>query len=250
MRMQVFSLLTGALVLIPAGSLKADEASKALIEKAVKAYGGAEKLEKVQALRAKVKGTLELAGMDIEFTSNGLTDMSGKHKSEVEVEVMGQKIAIVQVFDGQKGWVKLADSTSDLEGDQLKELRNETHSGRVNLLVPLLKDKAFSLTALGEIKVNGKPALGVKVSAKDYRDIQLYFDKETGLVVKSVRQVLDTTTRQEVTQETYLSAFKETAGIKHATRVVIHREGKKFLEAEVVEWKALDQSNASEFAKP
>jgi hypothetical protein len=98
--------------------------------------------------------------------------------------------------------------------------------------------------------VNGKPAQGVKVSAKDFRDVELYFDQATGLIVKTSRQVLDTQTMKEVTQETYLSEFKESGGLKHATKAVIHREGKKFLEVEVTEYKLLDSVDDSEFAKP
>src|SRR5262249_31340150 len=59
-----------------------------------------------------------------------------------------------------------------------------SHRHRVTTLVPLLEDPGFTLTALGEAKVEGRAALGVKVAFKGRPDLSLYFDQESGLLVK------------------------------------------------------------------
>lgn len=228
----------------------ADDEPKALVEKAIKAYGGEEKLAGIKAIRIKSKGNIDVLGQTIAFTSNGVQQLTGQVRNEITLDIMGQQLTILQICDGKKGWFRLMDNTMELEGDLLKEMQAQAHSTRVTTLVPLLKDKAFTLAPLGEVKVKGKPALGVKVTAKDQRDIDLYFDKETGLIAKVARQAFDSNTMKEVMQEMIFSDFKETDGLKHATKVLMNHDGKKLLELDITEYKLIDKLDASEFAKP
>lgn len=241
---------TAGLLLIASPGAAAPDEPKDLVEKGVKALGGADRLAKVKGLRIKGKGTIDIMGMTLDFTSDAVMDNNGRMKSEVMVEVMGQKFALIQVYDGKKGWMSLMGNVVEMEGDQLKELKEEIHSRRVNTLLPLLKDNGFTLATIGEAKVNGKPANGVKVSAKGFRDIDLYFDQASGLLVKTARQAYDTTTMKEVAQETLNSEFKDADGIKYATKAALQRDGKKFLDVEITEYKALETIDDSEFAKP
>jgi hypothetical protein len=250
MRKLLLSSWAIIVLLVPAAAARADDEPKALIEKAIKAAGGEEKLAGIKALRVKSKGNIEILGQSLPFTSEGVQQLSGQLKSTVNLDFMGQNLSVIQVFDGKKGWIKVMDNVMELDGDLLKEMKQQLHNARVNTLVPLLKDKAFTLALLGEIKVNDKPALGVKVSAKDFRDMDLYFDKETGLMVKTVFQALDTTTMKEVSREMILSDFKETDGLKHATKILMNQDGKKFIEGEITEYKIVDKLDDGEFVKP
>lgn len=245
-------LLTGVVgFFLGAGpAAQAQNEPKQLIEKAVQAAGGEEKLAKLKGYRIKAKGTLEILGMSLDFTSTGLLDLSGRIRTEVELEIMGRKFTVLQVYDGKKAWVKAMDRTMELEGDLLKEMKEQMHAGRVSFLLPLLKNDGYTLAPLGEIKVNGKPAQGVKVSAKGFRDIDLYFDQATGLLVKTAGQTLEQTTMKEVAQESVMSDFKEFDGLKQPTKVITHQDGKKFLEVEVMEYKGVAEVDNSEFAKP
>ncbi len=242
-------LAAAAGLFLVSGAIAADE-PKALVEKAVKAIGGAERLAKAKGYRTKGKGTIEIMGMSLEFTSDAVMDPAGRIKSEVSFEIMGHKISVIQVFDGKKGWMIFMGNVVELEGDQLKELKEEIHNRRVNTLLPLLKDKTFTFATLGETKVNGKPAQGVKVSAKGYRDIELYIDPASGLVVKTIRQAYDMQGMKEVSQDVVNSEFKEADGIKYASKAVLQRDGKKFLDLEITEYKTLENVDDSEFAKP
>jgi hypothetical protein len=251
MRNYLLSTIAIGLYLLPAPLARAaDDEPKALIEKAIKASGGEEKLAAIKALRIKSKGNVDVLGQTFAFTSNGVHQLAGQLKNEITIDIMGQQLTVLQVYDGKKGWFRLMDNTQELEGDTLKEMQAQAHSIRVNTLVPLLKDKAFTLAPLGEVKVNGKPALGVKVTAKDQRDIDLYFDKETGLVTKVSRQGFDTNTMKEVMHEMIFSDFKDFDGVKHATKIVMNNDGKKLLDLEVTEYKVVDKLDDSEFAKP
>lgn len=248
MRSLVLACTAGFLVVLT--STAAADEPKELVEKGVKALGGADRLAKVKGVRTKGKGAIAIMGMNLEFTNEGVIDSKGRMRSEVSFEIMGQKFSVIQVYDGKKGWMSLMGNVMELEGDQLKELQDEIHNRRVSTLLPLLKDNTYTLATIGETKVNGKPAQGVKVSAKDRRDIELYFDPTTGLIVKTIRQAYDQQGMKEVSQETMNSEFKEAGGIKYPSKAVIQRDGKKFLDLEITEYKPLQSVDDSEFAKP
>ena len=48
-------------------------------------------------------------------------------------------------------------------------------------MVKLVKDKGYELALIGEVKVEDKPAIGVRVSVKGQKDINLFFDKQSGV---------------------------------------------------------------------
>jgi len=243
--------LVVGLLLVPASQGQAPEDAKALIAKAIKAHGGEERLAKLNGFRIKLKGTLNIQGNDVEFTSeSAVLHKSDQLKNQVQFELMGVKFNILQVADGKSAWLKVLDMVKDLDGDLLKEMKEESYAGRVGLLVPLLKEPGFQLKTLGEFQVNGKPALAVKVSAKDHRDIELYIDKESGLVVKSRRQSLDSGSGQEVARESFFTDFKEKDGYKYPAKIVTLNDGKKFLTAEVTDYQLVDTIDPKEFTKP
>lgn len=247
---RISAVCLGLLLAAPAARAQNDD-PKAIIEKAVKAHGGEEALTKHPAYRAKLKGALEVMGLSLDFSSEGLMTRNDRMRSEIVLDVMGVKVSVVQVFNGQQGWMKVGDEeTKDVEEEHLKEMKEEGHSVRVGSLVPLLKDKAYTLAYLGEIKVGDKPAVGVKVQAKGFREIDLWFDKASGLMVKTQRTTYDLTARKEVLKETYLSDYQEANGVKHARKVRIDQDGKKLLEGEITEYKVLDKVDDREFAKP
>jgi hypothetical protein len=243
-------LLLGLLLVGAQRASAQNNDAKAIIEKAVKAHGGEDKLGKLQVYRAKMKGTLEAMGLSLDFTSEGLMTLRDRMRTEITLDIMGNKISVLQVFNGQKGWMKIGDDVKDVDEEHLKEMKEEGHSVRVGSLAPLLKDKTYTLAYLGEAKVGDKPAVGVKVSAKGYREIDLWFDKDNGLLVKSMRPTFDLTARKEVMKETYLSDYRDANGMKHAGKVRIDQDGKKLLEGEITEYQILDKADDSEFAKP
>lgn len=228
----------------------ADDDPKAIIEKSIKESGGEEKIAKLGTARMKQKGTMTVMGQTVGLTMETVYQLPLKYRSQMELDLNGKKIEATQGFDGDKGWMTAFGKTDDLPEAQLKALKDEAYVSSVEMLLPLLKDKAFTLTALPEIKVAGKPAVGVKVASKGHKDIELYFDKTTAMPVRTVRPGLDPLTMKEVTFEVTYSDPKELGGVKHPSKAVVVADGKKFMELEVTELKPLDKINPKEFAKP
>ena len=226
--------LASGLVLAVALAARADDAAaRALVEKAVQAHGGAARLAKLPAVTATIKGTFHGFGEAVPFTGATAADGADRHRAEFAAEAGGQKFRLVHVLRGDRGWVKVDDETQELDKDALAEAREEAHAVWVATLAPL-KDPAFGLAPLGEVEVEKRPAAGVKVSCKGRRDVNLYFDKETGLLVKTEARVQDDDGR-EMTEETILADYREVQGTKQAMKFTVRRDGKPYLEGEVVE---------------
>src|SRR5262249_43300801 len=152
-------------------------------------------------------------------------------------------------YDGTKGWVKANDQLMELNDKLLDEMKEAVYLNQLGRLV-FLKDKSVELSPLGEVKVNDRPAVGVRIVSKGHRDLNLYFDKETGLMAKMERQAFDTMTQQMVQEERIMQEYQVVDGMKVAKKVRVNRDGKKFMEAEVLEVKFSDKLDDSEFAKP
>jgi hypothetical protein len=104
---------------------------------------------------------------------------------------------------------------------------------------------------LPEAKVGDRAAVGVKVSSAGHRDVDLYFDKMSGLLVKSETRVkAEEMDGKEVSQETVFTEFKEIDGAKVATKFVIKRDGKPYVEAELTDLKPAAKLDDKLFAKP
>src|SRR5262249_6261261 len=188
-------------------------------------------------------------GMEIPFTGEIAAQGNDQTKVLVDGDVSGQKFAVTIVFNRDKGWNKIGDMLMDMTEEQLKEAQEGAYGNWLTNLVPL-KDKAHALSSLGEVKVNDRPALGIRVSSKGHRDVNLYFDKENSLLLKSEMRVKDEMTGMEVNQESYFSDYQEVDGFKEAKKFVIKKDGKPFLEAEVEEIRRQEKLDDSVFAKP
>jgi hypothetical protein len=240
-----------ALLLTAAFALRAadQDDAKAIIDKAIKARGGEEKLAKLKAVTIRFKGTLHGAGGDVPFTAELVTQGSDQSRLALDGEVNGMKFTFVQVLNRDKGWNKVNDAVEELNADKLAEAKEGAYESWAATLTPL-KDKAFALSSLGEVKVENRPAFGVRVSSKGHRDVNLYFDKESSLLVKVERRVKDEESGMEVNQESNYSDFKEADGFKEAMKIVVKKDGKPFVEATVEEVKREEKIDDSIFAKP
>jgi hypothetical protein len=155
------------------------------------------------------------------------------------------------VFDGKQGWMKINDNTIDLDEDAVAEAKEDIHAGRVETLVPLLKDKRFELSPLGEAKVGDHEAVGVQVAHKGHRDIKLFFDKKTGLLLKNERVIKDPMLGgQERKQETLHSDYKDVNGVKYPMKLDIKRDGEKHLEGQLTDFQTDVKIDNAVFAKP
>ena len=240
--------LVACLCLTPA-VYSAEDTPRQIIEKAIKATGGAKNLAKLKVSRSKFKGTLETQGITANITGETLVQLPGQMKLVINAEVQNQNFTINYVLNGGKGWLDVAGNTMELKGAELEDEKEGLYAEQARNLLPLLQDKAYRLTPLGDLKVEGRDTVGIKVSSPGHKDINLYFDKKTGLLAKDERRALDEN-KQEVTEEAFYSSYREVDGVQVPGKLVVHQDGNKLFEVEVTDYAFPGHIDETEFARP
>jgi hypothetical protein len=226
-----------------------DKATDAVLDKAIKALGGEEKLRTLKAVTWKAKGTITLGDNDSDFTSQATVQGLDHIRSEFEGEFGGNKVKGVTVLNGDKGWRKFGDMAMELDKDGVANEKRGLYLQMIPMTLLPLKGKEFKVKAGSDEKVNDKPAVSLLVTGPDGKEFTLFFDKDSGLPVKQVAKVVGFG-GDEFTQETTFDGYKDFGGIKKATKVENKRDGKKFLSLETTEFKAVDKVDPKTFAEP
>jgi hypothetical protein len=242
--------LAGLLFVAPA--VRADDAAdaKAIIEKAIKARGDKPD-SKLVATTWKEKIAFDAAGQKLDLDTEWTVQPPDKLRLQISVAVGGQTIDLVAVVNGEKAWYLVNGQLQESEGAHLAESLGEMNRMWATSLTPLLADEGFKLATAKEKAVNGKPAVGVAVRNGKRPVVTLYFDKETGLLVKREAMVKDQSTDgKEVLEEVVLSDYKEADGRKYHTKAVVIRDGKEWYRSEVSRPRPVEKPDPKLFDKP
>ena len=244
------TILAAAFVAGATSPLRADDKdTTAILDKAIKALGGEEKLSKAQTFTQSAKGTITIMDNDSEITSNMWVQGLDHARQEFTGNFGGNSVKGATVVAGDKGWRKFGDDKTALEGDALANQKRGMYLALVPVTVLPLKGKGFKVQAAGEEKVGDKAAVKIKGTGPDDKEFTLYFDKETGLPLKIVAKVAGFM-GGEFLQETSYGDYKEMGGIKKATKITATRDGAKFLNQEITDFKVVDKLDPKTFAEP
>jgi hypothetical protein len=242
--------IVASCILLPSFAV-ADDAGRAVVEKAIKAHGGPEKVAKLRVMRVKAEGTITLApgqpGLPIVIED--WWQMPDQYKTTSRFELDKKKVSQTQTIDGGTGWIQGAGQVTDMPKDALTEMRKQKFAEDADRL-GFLGDKDVEVTALGEAKVGGRASVGVLVKAKDRREVKLYFDKESGRLVKREHTVFDGGTGKDVVQEVVFGDYRDRDGVPHYHTFTASRGGKKFVDLKIVEIEFFDKLDKKVFAKP
>ena len=250
MRSALFSLV--GLLFAFAPELRADDAAdaKAVVEKAIKARGDKPDA-KFTAMTWKDKGKFSGGGFELPYTADWAFQAPDKYRFVLVGTFGDAKITLTVVVDGEKAWEAEGDTVREITGQKLEYVRGEAYQLWVMALAPLVTDKGFTLATAKGKDVNGKPTSAVKVTRDKQPAITLYFDKESGLLVKREVMVKDEFQKwKEVLDEVYVSDYKEVDGAKVFTTLKIVRDGKTMIESTLSDVKSAEKLDAKLFEKP
>lgn len=217
----------------------AQDPSKAVVEKAIKATGGEETLKKFPAGSSQMKGKMILNGTDVPFTGSMVFSVPGKVRMELNAEFGGRKVSLVQVVDGAKvKQVEDGKPTENISEAAKLELQQAALLQEISLLYPLLDATKYTIKeGKGTILTNA-----VVVEAKGLKTVTLYFDKNTGLLSKMSREGLSPVGAR-VVEETAYEDYKDAGGVKIPMKTQVMHDGKLFLDFIVTEYKPLAKTD-------
>jgi hypothetical protein len=234
------------------GVATADEKVEAVVKKGIEAHGGADALNKYKAGRCKMKGDMSVMGMDFDFTGTMAYSMPDRYKVEIDGEIMGQKFHATQVVKGEsiKNTFMIGGMTIPINGDEEKqELKLTMAMQEAEQLTTLLDAKKFTVKAADDEDVNGKKASVLLVTpAAVKKEVKMYFDKTSGLLVKTAHKGKGAGEgAEEVFEEAFHSEFKKIKGIQMATKLAVTHDGKKFMNVEMSDYDLSEKIDDKEF---
>lgn len=253
MRIPGFVLLA---VVLLAGAVRADDgaAARALIDAAVRAHGGEAALAKYPVKTVKTEGIFQGYDRTPVFfhTCETTTHGAEQYRMALNGDMQKQKFQIVNVLDGGRGWIKQAggtvQDTSPCTPAQLANFQEGGYATWVATLVPL-KGREFTLSPAGEQKHGERALAGVRVSNKGHRDVSLFFDKQSHLLVKTEeRGTAGTGVEGKV--ETIRGRNKDVQGVQLPVSWEVYYNGRCLWSHHVTDYKLSEKPAPGTFAKP
>ena len=214
-----------------------------VIDQAIQAAGGAEKLSRLTAQTWRAKMTIHEEGQMRTIDARYAVQWPDKLRSDV----VG---SYTMVRNGDEGWLSQGKTLQDLTTDQLLFLKEDMHVNWLRTLAPL-RAKGIRFQSVPPIEVEGRATLGVRVSSSGHRDVVFLFDKETHDVVKTETKSRGLGEEGELANiESFYSKFEKVAGTRVPTRVRIVREGELFMEIEISDIQRSEKLDPQLFARP
>ncbi|MCS7045301.1 MAG: hypothetical protein NZO58_02985 [Gemmataceae bacterium] len=235
----------------PAKVTAQDDDARILVLKAQKAHGGRETLNKYRAAQFKYKGDVDINGMQAKVEGEVFYNFPDRMKNVIQVDANGMKIVVQQGRDAKGLWVSVLGMTQEINDKELLDEMNE--SMYVEKVVGLadIDDKSYKFSTIGEMKIKNKDTIGVRVSRDGRRDVTLWIDKKTHLVVKSENRGKDPFGQGgEANQEKYFFDYQPVSGVQSPRRMEVHHDGKRIMELELTETRYHEKLDESQFNRP
>ena len=251
-RYLVAALVTTAICGLVRPASSADDSAAAdagaIVDKAIQAVGEA-KLRAAKGATWKTKGKISFGDNESDFTSTITAAGLDHFRQEFEAEFGGNKVQGIVVIAGDKGWRKFGENRLEMDAEAIANEKRVVYLQVAPGLLTPLKGNDFKLEAAGNQKVGETDAAAIKATGPDGKDFTLYFDKTSGLLLKLSAKIIGFG-GEEFLDETSYRDYKELGGIKKATKVESKRNGQRFIEAETIDFKLLDQVDPATFAEP
>ena len=211
------------------------EQGRALLRRGQQALGGAEKL-------AAVKDSSQSLEMALDASAGGIKIKQQNRYVSPQYLRQDQDLPFgkVSVYtDGKSGWLATPQGTMPMPAQVLKQAQGELFR---HLIALMLSDRDASRT------VNAVQKNAVEISAKDGETVKLEFDEATGLPAREIYRESGMGGGPAEMEEVY-SDWRDAGGLKLPFKITILKDGKKFAEAVVSEYKFNTGIKAEELSK-
>lgn len=180
-----------------------------VLEKYVKAIGGRDALQKFKTRYQA--GTVELSPMGLKGTIESYSRSDDRSLTKVSLAGIGD---ILDGYDGKTAW-----TVNPIQGNRIKEGRELLQTKRNNIYARESSiDKIYkNVMVRGIEKVGERDAYVIVASTDGLPDDILYFDKESGLMLRS--DTISITPEGEQAVKTFYDDYREVDGIKSAFKI-------------------------------
>jgi hypothetical protein len=232
------------------GGAGAQETPRGTLEAAIKAHGGKQNLAKTLTgtLHAKAKMALS-PDVDAAISWEETFELPRRYRRTIKGQFMGKDFSMEYAITDGSGWIRQnGGKAKDYKGD--KQPLSRSWNAILAILPSCLAEGA-NLKAAGKAKVEGREAVGVRVSdEKNGIEAVLFFDSKSGLLLKSKRRMQHPVTGREADAEVILGNYKEVSGVKYPRRITTYIDGKKAVEMDITRIELLKKLDDRLFERP
>jgi hypothetical protein len=166
-----------------------------------KAIGGRAAIEKIKS--AVIRGTVANAS-----GSTGTFEAAQIAPDKGYETMTTQRGTRIRVLNQQKGWEKTAFGVNELAGQQLQDMKlSLALFGNLNL-----KDQFTKFEVIGTDKIANHDASVVKATRPDQKRERLYFDSESGLLLRRITEM--NSKIGVIAEETDFDDYRDVEGVK------------------------------------
>lgn len=222
------------------------ESPRAVLDRAIEAVGGEQQLRKLAKSQYK-------SGVCSYINGQPQPEMQWRWLIRLpdclRQEIIDHRQAASYVLRGSEGWVQTDGEYGTMRERAVQALRDDLHGLKIQYLLEA-REPYYHLQMLPPKRVEGTWSVGILVRGDGVPDVSLYFDKGSGLLVKSEMHVRDMLLGHTLFQEIYFKGYENLQGLKYPMHLVIYQDYSKFREIKVKEVKFLETIRDSEFIRP
>ena len=228
---------------VPEATQASADKAKEIVGKVVAAAGGADKILAVKSVTDASTVTVATPNGDMVVDIK----IAMGYPDRMRLDIMTPMGTMVQVLNGDKGWMSGPQGAVDLQGSQIDELKKQAQFDQLSLLKALAEGTAVT-QYVGETQVDGKKVQDVLMTLGEDAVAHLYVDPSTNMIVATVRRLFTAEGPTDVT-ETY-SDFRDVSGIKMCFSSVQKTATATISSSKVTELKVNPPLDRSIFEKP
>ncbi|PYQ03422.1 MAG: hypothetical protein DMF82_13275 [Acidobacteria bacterium] len=224
--------------------MAAATAATPILDRAIAAAGGAQRLESYPAF--EWKGRAAVHG-ERTITIEGRWRIEPPDRAVVETHDSGPGAGSLRrmILDGDRGWGQRDGPLEPLPEALVAHERDQFYLYYVLRLVPL-RSGGFQVTALGPDSLGND---GLRVASPGRRDLDLYFDK-AARPARLVTSLADPASGKEIVEELRFRGIVEKQGVRWPRRIEITWDGRPYFELDIDEFSPLPRLDPSLFEGP
>jgi len=219
-----------------------------IIDKAIRAHGGEDRLAGLSGFSLKERLVYE-KGPTWSFEEKA--DVPLRYRSEMKSGPEGKNRSVI-VINGDHGWLKRGNEAEPYPPTFLDTMRKNTipYLGPRSILRLRARQKNphCQFSAAGECTIDGHQAVGLRMKLEGGPQQTWFFDKESGLLLRTESRTANFEGEETVTVTTY-EDYQTFDGFAMARKESTLRDGKPSSTRELIEFKVATPSEEA-FSKP
>ena len=165
-----------------------------IMQQARQAQGGLEALQNLTGYHVQATSMAQQRGQTFSLETETWIKMPNQFRQNTVVNVQGQTINSLTVWNGQNGWVRQQGQVQPLQANQAGSIQQTLYLDPLNILLFTARDD-FTYAYQGTESVNGMQAHAMQIQTPQGQSVTYYFDAEDFLPIQRTRSAQGNTVR-------------------------------------------------------